>query len=118
MSIIKLPAKIEALSPVASGGMSIRLKTEEMSAERKAELMDYFKKTGWFLFKSDEIGEEEAPEQDSEFGVRKKQSQRLRGVLYVLWRDLGIGGDFEEFYRQKMDEIIDFWKKEIPAPNP
>ena len=112
--IIKIPAKLEGVSPLANDLISLRFKAEAVSDEQKVAVMRNIKATGWLLFSIDEIGEEEAPEKDSEFGNRKSYSQRLRGVLFVVYREIGIKGEFEDFYKEKMEEAIDFWKKQLP----
>jgi len=45
----------------------------------------------------------------------KSPSQRLRGVLYVLFQKLGIPGDFETFYRVQIEKYIDRIKEQIEA---
>ena len=36
----------------------------------------------------------------------KTKSQRLRNVLYVLWKQEGQKGDFKDFYSAKMEKLI------------
>ena len=52
----------------------------------------------------------------------KTPSQRLRGVLYILWEklqpkenDQGIEKfvDFDLFYKRKLNEIINHYKKQL-----
>lgn len=45
---------------------------------------------------------------------QKRPSQRLRDVIYVRWREGGEHGEFDEFYRAAMNEIIDEQLKRIP----
>lgn len=52
---------------------------------------------------------------DPEFGG-KSQSQRLRGVLFVLWEKVPEGfKDFDSFYKHHTERIIDHIKSKIPA---
>lgn len=51
-------------------------------------------------------------ERKAEFET-KTPSQRLRGVLYVLWEQTGKSGDFETFYRQKMEGLINLIKNKL-----
>ena len=52
---------------------------------------------------------------DPEFGG-KTPSQRLRGVMFVLWEKVPEGfKDFDTFYKHKMEVIIDHMKTKIPA---
>ena len=43
----------------------------------------------------------------------KTPSKRLRATLYVLWQQTGEQGDFEVFYREKMEKLIDFVKNKL-----
>lgn len=43
----------------------------------------------------------------------KSQSQRLRGVLYILWQQKGEEGAFIDFYQRSMEKIIDSVKERL-----
>jgi len=43
----------------------------------------------------------------------KTSSQRLRGVLFVYWKQLGEKEKFEDFYRTYMEKMIDFVKGKL-----
>lgn len=43
----------------------------------------------------------------------KTCSQRLRGVIYVLYEQKGKEGDFEQFYKRQMEKIIDVMKEKL-----
>ena len=45
----------------------------------------------------------------------KTPSQRLRAVLFILWKQAAGGtGDFEDFYRRQLDDIIESVKARLP----
>ena len=53
---------------------------------------------------------------DIELGNSKTPSQRLRNTLYVLWSDKPEGfTEFKEFYKFKMEKIINHLKSKIDA---
>lgn len=53
---------------------------------------------------------------DIELGNSKTPSQRLRNTLYVLWSDKPEGfTQFKEFYKFKMEQIINHLKSKIDA---
>ena len=53
---------------------------------------------------------------DIELGNSKTPSQRLRNTLYVLWSDKPEGfAEFKEFYKFKMEQIINHLKSKIDA---
>jgi hypothetical protein len=44
---------------------------------------------------------------------QKTQSQRIRGVLYLLWKQEAIEKDFNIFYREKTERYIEFLKSKL-----
>ena len=58
----------------------------------------------------------EADEEPVEVKGEKEQktpSQRLRGVLWLLHKQLGSPGDFEEFYRSSINRMVDQVKAKL-----
>lgn len=55
------------------------------------------------------VGEEKI---DRELNT-KTQSQRLRATLYVLWEQEGKQDSFDDFYRGKMESIIEWIKGKL-----
>lgn len=45
----------------------------------------------------------------------KTPSQRLRAVLFILWRQADGTGDFEDFYRRRIEDIINSVKRKLEA---
>jgi len=43
----------------------------------------------------------------------KSPSQRLRGVLFVMFKQKSVPGEFEDFYRKEMETVINRYKKEL-----
>lgn len=99
-------------NPMVDGGLSVGFHTKELSPNEKLDIMNLFNQTGWLLFSADPVEESDIPEKKSEFEV-KTPSQRLRGVLYVLWEQLGKRGDFQDFYKVKMESFIEALKNKI-----
>jgi hypothetical protein len=47
-------------------------------------------------------------------GIKKKTpSQRLRGVLYILWKQLSEVGDFAAYYKSEMEKIMNHYKNKL-----
>jgi hypothetical protein len=105
-------AVVTRCSSLSDGGMSIGMHTKELSAEDKVQVMAFHGQTGWVLFREDEVKEAEIPKQDSSYET-KTPSQRLRGVLFILYQQLGETGDFEQFYREEMEKIINRIKLQL-----
>lgn len=97
---------------MVDGGMSLGFHTKEVDAEEKLQILNFFNQTGWLMFSEDQIQDTEIPTKDSDFDG-KTPSQRLRGVLFVLWKRLGQKGDFEQFYKEKMEAFINLIKNKL-----
>lgn len=45
----------------------------------------------------------------------KSPSQRLHSVLFLLWKQEGEEGQFEQWYQGRMENIINEIKQQLPA---
>lgn len=108
----QVSAQITAVKPLVDRGMSITMHTKELTTEEQVQIIKYLSSAGWLLFKENEVQEEEIPKQDSDF-ESKSQSQRIRGVLYVLWEQRGKEGTFEEFYKMQTEKFINAVKNKL-----
>ena len=112
--MLMIPATIESIRSKVDGSWSIGVSTQELSEEGGSILLRLNRKLGYFLFKETPMLESDLidiPETKPEFKGDKTPGQRLRGVLYVLWEQTKATKTFDEFYRTKMENIIQ-WAKE------
>lgn len=117
--LFQAPAQIMKLETMADGGIRIQIDTSEMTDANELAKLFRLKKgaQGWFLFKdakidATDIPDEEPPMPESE---AKSPSQRLRGVLFVFWKEMRDGkGDFEVFYRETLNKYIEAVKAKLP----
>lgn len=88
--------------------------TQELGADI-AVLMKMQGSTCWLLIAPDDsLDAVDVPKAKPDAGTgAKTPSQRLRAVIFVLWTQLGRPGDFEDFYRQKIERIIDQYKAKL-----
>lgn len=93
---------------MSDGGLSLGFHTKELDASEKISVMEFHNNAGWLLFQPNEIDLKDLPTQDAELET-KSPSQRLRAVMFVWWKQSAdsSGTDFEDFYRKKMESIID-----------
>lgn len=104
-----LAAQIDTIRTLKDKSLKITLESQELTPQVKAELMSY---DGMIkvLISDTNIQSEIVSEVDNlelEMGETKSPSQRLRNVLYILWEQNHNGyDDFNLFYRNKMDLII------------
>jgi len=114
--ILQLPATVEAINSRVDGSWSLKIGTQELSEEQAAILLKLNRKLGFFLFKASPLEEADVidiPESKPEFKGDKTPSQRLRGVLYVLWEQTKPTKTFDEFYRGKMESVIEWVKEKL-----
>jgi len=110
-AIFTAPAILTRISSMKDGGLSIGFTTSiELTAEEKLTAFQFHNQLGVLLFKENEFKEEEIPQGDAE-DESKSPSQRLRAVLFVLWKARGEKQDFNVFYRQEIERQIDKIKK-------
>jgi hypothetical protein len=104
--IFTVPAILTRCSSMVDGGVSLGFHTKELTSEEKVKIMEFHNQAGYLLFKENEIMDADIPVADAEI-ESKTPSQRLRGAMFVWWKQMGEKGDFEEFYRSKMNHIIE-----------
>jgi len=87
--------------------MSIGFATQELSLEDKVKAMEFYGKYGRLAFKETEIEPEEIPSCEPD-DHQKTPSQRLRAVLFLLWKQTcsHTSVEFDDFYRKEMERII------------
>jgi hypothetical protein len=112
-TVFQAPAILTRLSYTKDGGLSLGFSTNELTDEEKVIASRFHQKFGYILFKENQFKEEDIPDSDAS-DESKSPSQRLRAVLFVLWNKRPEPkGDFEGFYRQRMEMAINKVKKLI-----
>jgi len=104
---------------MSNRSVRIQVNTQEnMTDKDMSRLMALHEKYGHFLFLADDrqidtadlIDIPDLPVREEE---QKSKSQRLRAVLFILWKQNGEKGDFEIYYHQKMEAFIDAVKNKL-----
>lgn len=95
--------------------MKLEFETREFSGSEAAALMEQRNKEGWLIFSPrDDLTEADIPDEKPDAMVgTKTQAQRLRAVLYRLWEQSGKKGEFEDYYRSKMENVIEQLKEKL-----
>lgn len=110
--IFQAPSYVDGVSPLKDGGLSVRFHTQELTNEEKLTILNFYQSFGYLLFKENQFSEEEIPKEDApEEG--KSQSQRLRGVIYLVWKQQNKEPDFEKFYRRQTEGLIQQYKERL-----
>ena len=118
MSTIKLPVQLNPISRRKDRSVKLSYETRELSPEETLTLMSMEGAEGWLLFSSQEaeIDLGDVPNEKAEIGT-KTYSERLRSVLYVWYlqciADQSFIGEFAEFYKVKLEAIINGVKTKL-----
>lgn len=111
-----IPSTISKVTTMGGKTVRVQIDTQELNAEDMKTIFDLYDKYGYFVF-----AETSKTELLSEFENlpkikttdKKSPSQRLRAVLFVLFKQDGITGEFEDFYNTEMNKLIDIIKSKL-----
>lgn len=106
--------EVGTVSSMKDGSVKFTVYTAELRPSERGLVMDFHGKACAVTILPTETQEElvrVTTERDT-----KTPSMRLRNVLLVHWRQEGQQGDFESFYSQKMNLIIEGYKQKNLDP--
>jgi hypothetical protein len=119
MRAYQIPAGLESYR-TSRGDNTLRLTfgTQELSPETMANIHYSLNKVGFLVFAPDPFATHELEEIDNlkvDFeDTSKSQSQRIRAVLYLLWKQKPEGYKaFPDYYNAKTDLYIEHLKSKI-----
>lgn len=113
---ILIPSTIEKITTLQDKSIKLSILTQELTPSQMFEVFKLYGKYGWFAFaeESEELVDVKVPELPKREEDAKSPSERLRGVIYVLFEKMGKpGNNFEFFYLNTMNDICDLLKKKI-----
>ena len=112
---IQLSAHMVRANFNKDGSVSLNFKSgQEISDDKVMYLVNAARKDelGWICWSPNEIQVDDLPKEQAEEN-QKTSAQRLRATLFVLWSQRGKVGDFEAFYREKTEKLIDQVKSNL-----
>lgn len=114
---IVLAGTIEGINTRQDGTIKLTFGTQELSSETVGNVFQLRSKYVKCLLSNDNITDtdtslliETSLKNDTKV---KKPSQRLRAVLYRVWEQGKSELDFEQFYNNKLEEIINHFKAKL-----
>ena len=113
-----MPAILDGYQRRKDRTVSLRFLTQEKTSAEVMQIDETLHQFGILYFRgeelmnSDEIEELDKIELDI-YDEPKTQSQRMRNVLFILWKQEGEKGEFKKFYKQKTEEIIQHFKNKL-----
>ena len=119
MSKLLIPAQFQGYSNRKDRSVVIRFETQEQTPAQIAHLHAMLDEFGALYFKGNgEITAAEREELDAlesdVFDHPKTQSQRLRNVLYKLWKQTPDGfAEFPKYYAYHTNKVIEHFKTKL-----
>ena len=115
MRRFQAPVTIEGIGTLKDGGLSIRLHSQELSANDTLTLLGFKNSFGYMLFQEQEFKDDEelkleAIRKDTQ---GKSPSQRMRAVIFKLWEQGGRQGNFDTYYGEVSERIINQLKDKL-----
>lgn len=111
---VTLPVLIAGLQSKVDGSIKITLETRELNPNSAANLFEMRNREAWAVLAPNRIEEVNLPKEQADATLQNKTpSQRLRNVLYILWKQNGSQGDFESYYKTQMEKMIEKLKDKI-----
>lgn len=112
MKAIRFNGEISSITAKKDRSVGLRLNTPELTATVKAELMELQGINIDVFIKPLDTAPDDIVTVDTDLNA-KSSSQRLRGVLFVLWKQLGEKEDFNNYYQGVMEKIINHFKEKL-----
>ena len=97
----------------ADGSIALSLSTPELQPDEVAAFAGLRNKNLKLVLQPVDGEPVELKEVKGEFDS-KTPSQRMRSVLFILWKELGSDETFDEFYRKRMEIMIGKIKEKFP----
>lgn len=113
--LISVPAIVQGMNPKADRSWKLTFETRELRGEEVKLLADNFQGEGWLVFKPNadsDIELKDIPKTDADAGL-ESPSVRLRKRIYVLWRQQGEKGSFDNFYLATIGKFMEFIESKL-----
>lgn len=116
MKGLLLSTYVENISTRKDKSVKITLGTQELSPEKAGELFNLMNQLAATYISSKGVSEDEMNQVDEVNPdiACKSQSQRIRNVLFLLWKQSSEGfNDFDSFYKNKTEKFIEHLKGKL-----
>lgn len=112
---VKLPVIFTGIQSKVDGSYKLTFGTRELAGSDAAVLLGLANKEAWLLISPDDsLDNVDVPKARPDSGTgQKTPGQRLRAITFLIWQQAGKPGDFEDYYRQRMERIIEQFKAKL-----
>jgi len=113
--MFQVPCIVTKVTTMRDKSLRLQIDTQELNAEEKALVFSLHEKFGYMAFKELPINPEDVnvPEYVPEFKDDKTPSKRLRAVIYKIWEQENSQMKFDDYYKSKMEMIIEHYKSKL-----
>ncbi len=112
MRAITCPVILGRVSTRSDGSLTLSFSTPELKPDEKVAFMEVQNSNLKMLLQPSDNDPAELKEVKGQFDT-KTPGQRLRSVLYIYWKQADGTGEFENFYRRQIEEIINNIKQRL-----
>jgi len=113
--LLQVPSIISKVITMADMSLRLQVDTQELTPEENAEVFRYYRQFGSFAFIKGEgkieSNQVKIPEYQPVEKTDKSPSQRLRNVLFIMWKQKKLQEPFDDYYRKQMNIITEHFKK-------
>jgi hypothetical protein len=118
MKTYQLPAVLESYRSLKDGTLKLSFETGELTPEQMANVHYSLNKAGFLAFAPDALATQELADIDQlkvEYSDKgKTPSQRLKAVLYLMWKSNPEGFNSSEVhYLHHMEKVIEHFKTKL-----
>lgn len=117
--LFQVPATISKVTSMANRSVRIQADTQEnLTDDQMGTLMSQVEKYGHWCFLPDDreidtLDVIDLPPLKAREEDERSPSTRQRAVLFILWKQNGEKGDFDTFYRAKIEQYINAVKEKL-----
>lgn len=105
-------AILDGVRTMADGTLKVSFALNETGLQAAAGILGMHQQFGWLIF-SPNPGAKIPDEPPMDTKTAKTPAQRLRAVLFLVWKQLGAQGDFDVYYRREMEAFIELCKTQL-----
>lgn len=104
--IVQFSAQIDSAKANNDRTLSLKVDTQELSAEDTAHIFSFFQKQIWIALSETTISKQQLniPEVMEEMD-KKSPSQRLRDRMFVYFKEKKVEGNFDDWYKKSLEKI-------------
>ena len=112
---VKLPAILNKAETRIDRSVKLVFETRELGGNDMAILFGLAHQEGWLLFSpNDDLTQADVPDEKPDAMMQTKtQAQRLRNIIFLLWKQGGEKGAFDDYYKVTTERIIEQLKDKL-----